>query len=223
MSSTYSYRPPLGLDIRIKPTKKKKGTEKPTKRECAWPNCKSLGRHRAPKRDNAREFQWLCLDHVREFNRAWNFFEGMEDDDVKKYVEDSLTGHRPTWSMGTNGTASEQDGEQVGAGPSMKNKFEARLDPVDGKGDHYGLFSESAQRAAQKRMAPRLTRYQIRALETLDLSETATRSEIKTKYKKLVKKYHPDANGGDTAAVERLRSVIKAYNVLKTAKLAPDD
>ncbi len=222
MSSTYSYRPPLGLDIRIKPTKKK-GKEEPTKRKCAWPNCKSLGRHRAPKRDNPREFQWLCLNHAREFNRAWNFFEGMEDDDVKRYMEDSLTGHRPTWSMGTNGTASEQADIDASAGPSMKSKFQARLDPADRIGDHYGLFSDSAKRAAQQRMVPRLTRHQTRALETLDLSETATRSEIKTKYKKLVKKYHPDANGGDTAAVERLRSVIKAYNVLKTANLAPED
>lgn len=219
MSSTYSYRPPLGLDIRIKPTKT--GAEEPTKRKCAWPNCNNLGRHRAPKRDNPRKFQWLCLNHVREFNRAWNFFEGMEDDDVKRYVEDSLTGHRPTWSMGTNGTGPEQGDHN--SGPSMKSKFQTRLDPVDGMGDHYGLFSDSAERASRQRMAPRLTRNQARALETLDLTETATRSEIKTKYKQLVKKYHPDANGGDTAAVERLRSVIRAYNVLKTANLAPED
>jgi hypothetical protein len=162
---------------------------------------------------------------VREFNRSWNFFDGMADNDVQRFVEESLTGHRPTWSMGTNGTNSDKGDFHSGTGPSMNGQFRARYDPLEGPGDPFNLLSEPDKSGYTqgKHLASSLTRGQTHALETLDLPKTATRTEIKTRYKKLVKKYHPDANGGDTGTVERLRSVIRAYHVLKTANLAPED
>ena len=60
---------------------------------------------------------------------------------------------------------------------------------------------------------------QIRALELLNLDASATLHEIKARYKELVKRFHPDANGGDRGAEERLKQVIKAYGVLRAAGL----
>ena len=100
--------------IRIKPTKV---GARPEPREesaiCEWPGCQSRGAHRAPKgRDHAREYWHFCLDHVREYNQSYNFFSGMNADAVARYQKDALTGHRPTWKMGANGSPGK------GKGPS---------------------------------------------------------------------------------------------------------
>ncbi len=223
MSSTYSYRPPLGLDIRVNPPNEL--AKDPAKRKCAWHGCSKVGNYRAPKRDNPSDFQWLCLDHVQKFNRSWNFFEGMADNDIQRFVENSITGNRPTWSMGTNGTRPDNQDAKASTGFSMKGGLKWSYDYLDGIGDTFNLLSDLAKHghAPVKPSAPSLTRRQAKALETLDLVETVTHSEIKTKYKKLVKKYHPDANGGDTGTVERLRSIIQAYHILKTANFATND
>jgi len=56
-------------------------------------------------------------------------------------------------------------------------------------------------------------------LHTLDLDANATDTSIKARYKDLVKKHHPDANGGDRSSEEKLREIIKAYNFLRSQKL----
>ena len=73
---------------------------------CEWPGCKNKGPHRAPKgRENSREYCHFCLNHVREYNQSYNFFQGMNADAVARYQKDALTGHRPTWKMGANAAA----------------------------------------------------------------------------------------------------------------------
>src|ERR1700709_2965266 len=70
---------------------------------CEWPECKNKGPHRAPKgRENSREYFHFCINHVREYNQNYNFFQGMNADAVARYQKDALTGHRPTWKMGAN-------------------------------------------------------------------------------------------------------------------------
>src|ERR1700760_1890736 len=118
--------------IRIKP--KKQAARQPKLREeavgCQWPDCKNKGSHRAPKgRENSREYWQFCLDHVREYNQSYNFFSGMNADAVARYQKDALTGHRPTWKMGANGSPGKGK-----AGPA----------PTDGDGaaDPFSVFSE---------------------------------------------------------------------------------
>src|ERR1700719_4367102 len=93
--------------IRIKPNKlsaKQQAQAREAACMCEWPDCKNKGPHRAPKgRDNAREYWHFCLNHVREYNQSYNFFQGMNADAVARYQKDALTGHRPTWKMGANG------------------------------------------------------------------------------------------------------------------------
>ena len=93
--------------IRIKPNKLSAKQQAQAREEaamCEWPECKNKGPHRAPKgRENSKEYWHFCLNHVREYNQGYNFFQGMSADSVARYQKDALTGHRPTWKMGANG------------------------------------------------------------------------------------------------------------------------
>ena len=78
---------------------------KPATPECAWEGCNEPGVHRAPMgRDYEGQYLNFCIEHVRQYNKSYNYFSGLDDKDVQKYLKDSLTGHRPTWSMGHNGS-----------------------------------------------------------------------------------------------------------------------
>ena len=92
--------------IRIKPNKLSAKQQAQAREEaamCEWAGCQNKGPHRAPKgRENSREYFHFCLDHVREYNQSYNFFQGMNADAVARYQKDALTGHRPTWKMGAN-------------------------------------------------------------------------------------------------------------------------
>lgn len=181
---------------------------------CQWKGCSAHGTHRAPKgRGRDGEYYLFCMDHVRQYNASYNYFDGMSDTQVEDYQKDALTGHRPTWKVGANAWA---HGTRHGrTHPAQDGSAEARTT------DPHGFF---AWRAKRMREAPPETRRQLRPLEkkaltTLDLPETAAKPEIKTRFKELVKRHHPDANGGDTRSEERLREIIQAYNYLKQAGL----
>lgn len=218
MSDSYTYRPPLGLDIRVKPPRESR-VERET-HECAWPGCQNNAPHRAPKASDSSDFQWFCLDHVRAFNKSWDFFQDMSDSEVRRFVEGNLTGHRPTWQMrdGSNSQkwsrAMRASAAAAGFNKTAGPKFQ----------DFFRLFGEigGTQQPLRQKPVRALTRSQVRALQTLDLEKSATRDQIKARYKELVKRYHPDANGGDTAAVERLRSVIRAYQILESSAIGKE-
>jgi hypothetical protein len=167
---------------------------------CAWPGCEADGTHRAPvARDRLREFQYLCLDHVREFNRRWDFFAGMSVDEIAAHQRADTTWHRPTWRFGTS----------PGAEPRWHDAF--------------GLFGDGpakprrhgASRPQQQR--PPTKAEQMMAV--LELEDGFTLSELKSRYKALAKRHHPDLHGGDKAAEERLKQVIEAYTYLREQRL----
>jgi DnaJ domain len=193
--------------IRVKP-----GADRRVRNQspgCEWPGCKEPGTHRAPKgRANANEYWQLCLDHVREYNSSYNFFAGMSDEAIARYQKDDLTGHRPTWKLGSVG----------GKRAARRGKAEFRgADWVTN--DPFSLFGETSK-PGHARTAPearKVLNAQRRALDALGLEGDASRADIKTRFKRLVKQHHPDVNGGDRSSEERLREIIQAYNYLKTA------
>ena len=198
---------PLFDRIRIKPAcdEPRKEAAVPT---CDRPGCKAPGVHRAPKGRGAEgQYFRFCLDHVREYNKGYNYFAGMPDDDVVAYQKDASIGHRPTWNMGVNGRGRRKDG----AAPAEEFDY---LDPLgilrSGRPAH-------AKRAEPER--PRRSPPVRRALEILALDESADGPAIKAQYKALVKRFHPDAHGGDRTYEERLRDIIKAHDTLKSAGL----
>src|SRR6478752_5775472 len=192
--------------IRVKP-KGKQPELKPrdTVVNCEWTGCQNKGAHRAPKgRENSREYWHFCIDHVREYNQSYNFFQGMNPDDVARYQKDALTGHRPTWKMGAN------------SGAKGESAFDTAADPLQ-------MFAELNGRArwrpgAQQAKAEtrKVMNAERKALQVMGLAAGATLEEVKAKYKALVKQHHPDANGGDRSTEDRLIEIIKAYNYLKT-------
>jgi hypothetical protein len=193
---------PLFDRIRVKPAKDRRVRPEAAP-SCEWAGCTGAATHRAPKgRMRENEYWRFCLAHVREYNHSYNFFAGMTTDDVAKYQRDAVTGHRPTWKMGMNG------GGQADAA--------AAQDPL-------GLAREFAA-AAGGRRGPEPPKAEGRvvgnvarkAFDTLGLEVTATTIEIKARFKSLVKRHHPDANGGDRSTEDRLRDIIQAYNYLKS-------
>jgi curved DNA-binding protein CbpA len=173
---------------------------------CQWKGCTQSGTHRAPKgRGREGEYFLLCLDHVRAFNASYNYFAGMSNAEVEAYQKDSLTGHRPTWKVGANSWA---HGTRHGVG-------------LGGSGtrfsDPHGFFSWRSARTGDQRRP--LKPLELKSLEALDLTQDAERHEIKARFKQLVKRHHPDANGGDKRSEDKLREIIQAYNYLKQAGL----
>jgi hypothetical protein len=194
---------PLFDRIRVKPTQDR--ARKPDEPCCQWKGCGNTATHRAPKgRSNENEYWRFCLEHVREYNHSYNYFSGMTDDAVMKYQKDAVTGHRPTWKMGT-GARQAGGGDFGPQGPQ---------DPLN-------LFREFGARGADTRKraaepARTVRNAERKALHELGLEEGADKIEIKARFKVLVKRHHPDANGGDRAMEDKLREIIQAYNYLKS-------
>lgn len=195
--------------IRVKPNQDRR--LKTDGQQCQWAGCDKPATHRAPKgRHSEGQFWHYCFDHVRAYNQSYNYFAGMPDDAVTAYQKDALTGHRPTWKMGMRGAG--------------KTAETARRHAPEGFADPFGVFGEmgGTERpdpapARESRMVRNVER---RAFESLGMEISATPEEIKARFKVLVKKYHPDANGGDISTEDRLRDVIQAYNHLKNAGFA---
>ncbi len=172
----------------------KVGTDKtPEAGLCARPGCLEPGDFRAPRsRQLDSGFFHFCLEHVREYNRAWNFFSGMSRDDIERFQQEVATWHRPTWRFGLN-----------------RSDIRPELD------DPFELFSDQGSGGiAPKNRASEWSARQRSALTEMELDATANLQDIKQRYKQLVKRYHPDRNGGDAEAEERLKVIIKSYHIL---------
>ncbi|MDE2364112.1 MAG: DnaJ domain-containing protein [Hyphomicrobiales bacterium] len=195
---------PIFDRIRVKQQARR---EEPAERRivCDYPGCESTGEFRAPM-GRLREGQYFCfcLDHVREYNATYNYFAGMTDDAVARWMKDDTIGHRPTWSMGVNR-----------AGKSFREDASGIRDPL-------GVFGARAGARQQRQAEAARPAYGIaamKALGALGLDDTADAAAIKARYKELVKRLHPDANGGDRSSEDKLREIIRAYNYLRSAKL----
>lgn len=195
---------PLFDRIRVKP-----GEDRRLRAECPvcdWKGCVNPATHRAPKgRLRENEYWRFCLDHVREYNHSYNYFAGMSDEAVAKYQKDAVTGHRPTWKMGTIHRPGGADFGPQGAHDPF-NVFRE----LGGGAGWRPRGERSEQPARTVHNAAR------KALHQLGLDVGAGRAEIKARFKLLVKRHHPDANGGDRGSEDKLREIIQAYNYLKS-------
>jgi DnaJ-domain-containing protein 1 len=185
--------------IRVKPAERTPD-KAAVKIPCSHPGCQAEGAYRAPKgREREGEYFCFCKDHVREYNASYDYFRGMDDESMAKFRQADAIGHRPTWKLGARAAASHVD-ESVFAEARA-----ARRRGVRGKG--------------QPEAPPRYNALALKALMTLELDGEATQAKIKARYKDLVKRHHPDANGGDRSSEDKLREIIQAYNYLRANKL----
>ncbi len=185
-------------DIPVSKTRVDESSGAPS-RACDFAGCEAAADHRAPKsKTNLDEFYWFCLEHVAAYNRGWDYFTGMDQEEIEKFRTEAVTGHRPTWKLGERGYKAWMDGRVR---------------------DHHGLFDRADGGRAAKNFVPKHTKQQRRDLAQLDLDETANLQDIKMRYKQLVKRFHPDANGGDKRAEERFKSINEAYSNLMSSDL----
>ena len=176
---------------------------------CQWDGCAASGTHRAPVgRMREGEYFRFCFDHVRAYNKGFNYFSGVADSEIARFQKEALTGHRPTWKMGANGHARST--------PDFAQRRSGSAGYYNRVRDPFGMFGDGAPPAPRQR---KLKSIEAKALETLGLEANATGAQIKSRYKELVKRHHPDSNGGDRGSEDRFRDVLQAYRVLKQAGL----
>ncbi len=183
---------------------------------CDIPGCPNAGEYRAPRgRDELTDYYLFCLDHVRAYNASWNYFAGMSESEMEAHIRADTTWQRPSWPFGA-----WRGGRRNGA-PHFD-------DPFDLFGDSHGPAGRNGENGANghanghangggqgwqaRREKPQSER--DRALAVMQLDAPVTVAAIKTRYKELVKRHHPDANGGDRASEERLKVINQAYSTL---------
>lgn len=155
---------------------------------CEKEGCKATGEFKAPKNSHSlRDYYWFCLDHVREYNKAWDYYRNMSLEEIEASRTSDVTWNRPSWPIGGWRTLLENARFLDGIDPFLKVSPRPPSLPVD----------------VQK------------ALGTLDLALPLTIVALKTQYKKLAKLHHPDLNAGDKDAEERLKAVNEAYQIVK--------
>ena len=168
-------------------------------RTCDVPGCNRPGTHRAPKgRNDLHDYYWFCLDHVRDYNRAWNYFEGLDEAAMEAVIRNDTTWNRPTWPFG------RMPGRWAGMGaPHITDGFAG-----------FGTSEGEAESDLGRRWHRQATAEERDALSVMGLEPPPELEKIKSQYKKLVKRHHPDVNGGDPAAEDRLKEINRAYAVL---------
>ncbi len=160
---------------------------------CCWRDCWADGVHLAPKSPgNLKDKYNFCLEHVRLYNKSWNFFDGMRQSDIETFQKESVSGHRPTSRMGVD--------------PRYR-------DPDEIKKKVFQEFKWGGTQSNQK-AGVEIQNTERESLSVLGLKYPVTMKEIKKKYKQLAKKYHPDLNGGE--GDDKLKAINQAYSYLKS-------
>ena len=174
----------------------------PPVRLCDHPGCIAGGDFRAPKsRLDLHDYYWFCLEHVRAYNSAWNYYAGMSDAEIEAEIRHDTVWQRPSWKLGDR------------HGPAYADRVR----------DHFGVFSNGSQTGGwQDNGRPdaavrRLLSAREQALAVFEIEPPFTPVRLKSRYKALVKLHHPDAHGGDKAAEEKLKIINQAYATLKAA------
>lgn len=208
MDQPDDYKPRLGFDIRARPAKKKGDKtprwRKPEEKTCEHPDCEkpaAVNVAKSPREPNMR--LGLCAQHAAQHNRNWNYFEGLSAKEAEKLRDQSYYGDRPTWSLGKNERA------RAAAKGRRPSDFE----------DTHGVLGDGEAGDPAPATTRKLPRLQAKAMETLELTPGATPTEVRRRYADLLRRYHPDSNGGDRSAEAQLQEVVKAHQILKKAGL----
>ncbi len=192
--------------IRISSNKKKK-VDEATEQLCQWEKCDKPGLCKAPAgRLHEGEYKYFCLEHVREYNKKFNYFSGLQQSEISKFQREAQLGDRPTWSKGKMHILNPGTSQDFSRLPSGSAAYQNKLRRM------MGISTKVGQSIPATRMLKPLER---KAFETLGIPINATSKEIKLRYKDLVKQYHPDMNGGDRTTEDLLTRVLAAYKILQ--------
>lgn len=177
-------------------------------RICEAAGCAEPGEFRAPGRrpsgfDGPGEWRWFCLDHVRQFNSCYDWFEGMS-------AEEIIAAQSPVAGWSTETRAFRPDGAVAGM-----PRWADYDDPLEAIAARAGGIRSRAEREAKMAMTGRFSREEAVALETMGLGSDTDKAHLRRRYSELVRRYHPDRNGGDRRHEARLNAVVEAYQLLR--------
>ena len=169
---------------------------------CDMPGCRAEAHHKAPKNRGLNEYYWFCLDHVMEYNKAWDFFSGMSQDDIENHIRSSFLWDRPTRRF-DNGDAEDNLRRKA-----WQTRFFTDKDPHDEeKGAGFRFSNDPTIHATPE----------MQAMAIMGLQPPVDLAIIKARYKVLVKKYHPDVNPNDPKAEDMIKTINMSYTILKLA------
>jgi hypothetical protein len=168
-------------------------------RSCDMPDCPHAGHYRAPKsRAELTSYFWFCLEHVRAYNAKWDFYKGMTPGQIESELRADASWHRPSWPMG-----------QLGA----------RIDEAVLRDPNHVLNAGlGGRRYASPPGTPSMSdmpRDLRDPMATMGLDWPVSMEVLKARYKELAKLHHPDANGGDRSAEERIKTINLAYAAIR--------
>ena len=165
---------------------------------CGWSNCKESGKFKAPtEKDNNKNFIWLCEEHIKLFNKNWDYFDGMSQNEIENFLKSDLTWHRPTQKFG-----------------SVDNFFNILWN--NALNDKFNIFEkEQKARINNKKLCEK----DKDAFIIMGLEYNADRETIQKKFKTLVKKFHPDKHSGNKQYEDKLKKITLAYSHLKMAMM----
>ena len=170
---------------------------------CDWNNCFEIGKYKAPvEKDNSRKFKLLCLNHIKEFNKNWNYFTGMNDEQIYDFLKSDITWHKPTQSFS-----------------SSDNFFKILWNNALKDENKKSMLNNSLNYMKQLKFDHK----DIKAFSILEISVGLKWEKIQKKFKSLVKKFHPDMNSGNKKYEEKLKLITLAYSQLKKTYRAKND
>jgi len=160
---------------------------------CEWVNCNEFGKFKAPvEKDNSKNFKWLCEEHIKLFNKSWDYFDGMSQNEIEFFLKSDMTWHRPTQTFG-----------------SSDNFFNVLWN--NALNDKFSFFKE--EKILNNNI--KLNDKDKDAFKIMGLEFNADWKTVQKKFKTLVKKFHPDRNSGNKEFEDKLKKITLAYSHLK--------
>ena len=162
---------------------------------CEWENCIEAGNFKAPiEKDNSKNYRWLCVNHIKLFNKSWDYFDGMNQAEIENFLKSDMTWHRPTQKFG-----------------SSDNFFNILWN--NALNDKFNFFKQ--EKSTHNLDEKKLSEKDIEAFKIMELELNVSWPIIQKKFKTLVKKFHPDKNSGNKQFEDKLKRITLAYSHLK--------
>ena len=162
---------------------------------CDWKNCKEIGAYKAPiEKDNSKKYRLLCLNHIKIFNKSWNYFENMNDQEIEFFIKSDLTWHKSTKTFG-----------------SSDNFFNILWNNALNVKFNFFKQEKNTHSLNEKKLSEK----DMDAFKIMGLELNANWPIIQKKFKTLVKKFHPDKNSGNKQFEDKLKKITLAYSHLR--------
>ena len=162
---------------------------------CEWENCREKVDYKAPiEKDNSKNYKWLCKEHVKLFNKSWDYFDGMNQSEIEDFIKSDMTWHRPTQEFG-----------------SSDNFFNILWN--NALNDKFNFFKN--EKKFNSLNEKKLSQKDMDAFKIMGLDFDSSWPIVQKKFKTLVKKFHPDKNSGNKQYEDKLKKITLAYSHLK--------